>query len=75
MWSKDFHPTDQDLLLAADGELPARRAATVRNHLLVCGDCRARMAEFETTIADFVQASHQEAGFGSCRTLPGHARF
>jgi anti-sigma factor RsiW len=59
MQKEDFHLSDQDLLLTADGELPTRRAARVRAHLAACWDCRARMAEIETTIADFVRASRQ----------------
>jgi anti-sigma factor RsiW len=59
MGKEDLHLSDQDLLLTADGELPARRAAQVRAHLAACWDCRARMAEIETTIADFVRANRQ----------------
>jgi hypothetical protein len=59
MLRDDFHLTDQELLVAADGELPARRAAQVRGHLAACWDCRARMAEVETTIADFARAHRQ----------------
>jgi hypothetical protein len=59
MRKEDFHPSDQDLLLAADGELPARRAAEIRDHLAACWDCRARMAQIEATIADFVRASRE----------------
>ena len=55
----DFHPTDQELLQAADGELPSRRAAQIRAHLTCCWNCRARMAEVEGTIAEFVRAHHQ----------------
>lgn len=51
------HPSDQDLLLAADGELSFRRAAQVRSHLFTCWQCRMRMAEFEGAIADFVRAT------------------
>jgi len=59
MQSKQIHLSDQFLLLAADGELPNRRAAQVRAHLAACWDCRARMAEIETTIVDFVRVSRQ----------------
>jgi hypothetical protein len=59
MQSNKIHLSDQSLLLAADGELPNRRAAQVRAHLAACWDCRARMAEIETTIVDFVRASRQ----------------
>jgi hypothetical protein len=59
MLSQDFHLSDQELLMAADGELRARRAAQVRSHLAACWDCRTRMAEIEATIADFSRAYHQ----------------
>jgi hypothetical protein len=59
MLKDNFHPTDEDLLLAADGELPKRRAAEVRAHLAACWDCRARMAEVEETVANFARAHRQ----------------
>jgi hypothetical protein len=59
MLSGGFHLADQELLAAADGELSTRRAAHVRAHLVSCWDCRARMAEIEGTIADFVRAHRQ----------------
>jgi anti-sigma factor RsiW len=59
MLSEDFHPGDQQLLMAADGELPSRRATRVRAHLAACWDCRARMAEIEDTIADFARIHRQ----------------
>ena len=55
----DLHLSDQELLRAADGELPSRRAAEVHAHLAACWDCRARMAEIEGTIADFARAHRQ----------------
>lgn len=54
-----LHPSDQDLLLTADGELPSRRIAEVRAHLAACWECRTRMAEVEGTIADFTRANRQ----------------
>jgi hypothetical protein len=59
MLNQDSHVSDQELLLAADGELPGHRAAQVRAHLAACWNCRARMAEVEATIADFVRAQRQ----------------
>src|SRR6202167_6732474 len=56
----DKHLSDQELLLAADGELAPRRAAQVRAHLAACWDCRARMAEIEGTIADFARAHRHD---------------
>jgi len=59
MWKEDFHLADEDLILAADGELSARRAARVRAHLAACWQCRTRMAEIETTIVEFVRADRE----------------
>jgi len=56
MASKDIHISDQELLLAADGELPTRRTTQVRTHLANCWDCRVRMAETEAAIIDFARA-------------------
>ena len=62
MLSEDFHPGDEELLMAADGELSARRVAGVLAHLSACWDCRARMAEIEDTIADFARVYRQLFG-------------
>lgn len=56
---ENFHLSDEELLLAADGELSARRATNVQSHLAACWSCRARLRTIEETIADFVQASQQ----------------
>jgi hypothetical protein len=53
MWYKDSHLADQELLLAADGELTARRHKQAFRHLQVCWQCRRRMAEIENNIAEF----------------------
>jgi hypothetical protein len=58
MLDHDNHLSDQEFLLAADGELPQRRASEARAHLASCWSCRARMGELEGTIADFVRAHH-----------------
>ena len=55
----DKHLSDQEMLLAADGELSTRQAAQVHSHLAECWACRARMAEIEETIADFARAHRQ----------------
>jgi Putative zinc-finger len=59
MGNEDLHLSSQEILQAADGELPARRAAQIRAHLAACWDCRARMSEIEGTIADFTRAHHR----------------
>src|SRR5271156_3828515 len=54
MPDEELHVPDHDLLRAADGELPGSRARQVRAHLASCWVCRTRLAEIETTNADFV---------------------
>jgi hypothetical protein len=55
MTIEDPHPSDQELLLAADGEVSSRLAQSIRGHLAGCWACRARMSELETTIRDFIE--------------------
>ena len=50
-----MHISDQELMLALDGELPAQDAARVNAHLAECWTCRARRQEMESAIADFVR--------------------
>jgi hypothetical protein len=59
MLNKNAHPAEEEMLRYADGELPNRQAAQIRAHLIACWECRARMAEIEGTIAEFVRALHQ----------------
>jgi hypothetical protein len=54
MLSQESHLSDQELVLAADGELPSARAEQAAAHLLECWSCRARKQEMEHAIADFV---------------------
>lgn len=54
MSSKTSHLSDQELLLAADGELPPVRAEQATSHLAECWTCRVRKAEIEESIRDFV---------------------
>jgi anti-sigma factor RsiW len=51
----DVHISDEDLLLAIDGELPAGEAARVARHLTACWDCRARRQEIEDAIAVYIR--------------------
>jgi hypothetical protein len=48
------HLSDQELLLAADGELSPRAAGRVQAHLAACWSCRTRKQEMETAIGEFV---------------------
>jgi hypothetical protein len=54
MLPEDDHLSDQELVLAADGELTPRRDAQVRAHLAACWQCRTRLRELEGAIADVV---------------------
>jgi hypothetical protein len=54
------HLSDEELLLAADGELPWRKAARVRAHRIVCRACRARAYELETAMLEYARAYRSE---------------
>src|SRR5579863_7363426 len=60
MLYEESHPSDQELVMAADGELSPSRAAAVREHLASCWSCRARMKEIEAAITDFVHLHHRQ---------------
>lgn len=49
------HLSDQDLLLAMDGELAPRATARVEAHLAACPICRDRKQELESASADFLR--------------------
>jgi anti-sigma factor RsiW len=59
MRNVNAHPTEEEVLRYADGELGTRRAAQIRAHLSACWECRARLLEDEATIADFMRAKRQ----------------
>ncbi|MGC1106423.1 MAG: hypothetical protein WA876_07780 [Candidatus Acidiferrales bacterium] len=54
-----FHASDEDLLLAADGELSERRSVEVRAHLAACWTCHARMAEIEEAIGNVARLTRE----------------
>ena len=60
MANDETHLSDRELLLAADGELPARDAGRVRAHLAACWTCRARTREIEGAISEFVRVYRRE---------------
>jgi hypothetical protein len=55
MLSQESHLSDQELILAVDGELSARDAGRAQSHLAACWACRARKQEIEATIGDIVR--------------------
>jgi len=56
----DAHVSDEDLLLAADGELETRDAAEVERHVTACWACRARRKEIEDAIAMYVRLQRSQ---------------
>lgn len=57
---KDFHFSDQQLLLNLEGELSTHDEKLVRTHLAECWKCRARRQELEGAIAGFVRVYQEE---------------
>src|ERR1700687_5240102 len=49
------HLSDEQLLLALDGESSAHDAAQVKGHLEACWSCRARREQIEKAIGDVVE--------------------
>jgi hypothetical protein len=63
------HLSDQDILLAMDGEASRTDAKRVRAHLTACWLCRSRQAELEQTTGDFISLHRQTLD----RELPSSA--
>jgi len=59
---KDSHISDEDLLMAVDGELEDQKAAQIEKHLLACWACRARRQEIEDAIAVYVRVHRRNFG-------------
>ena len=74
MAREDLHLSDEEMLLAADGELPPVREAQVRAHFAACWGCRSRMAEIEATIVDFTRDA-TDISIHNCHPLMVPARF
>jgi hypothetical protein len=49
------HPNDEQLLLYADGESPARTASEIRSHLEACWQCRVELEELQNTVSECVR--------------------
>src|SRR5271156_3231833 len=60
MWRRNPHPTDEELLRAADGELSPRAAAAMGAHMAACPSCFARLGQIQQTANDFVRAYRLE---------------
>jgi hypothetical protein len=59
MPSEPLHLSDEEILLAVDGEASRSAARQAREHLTACRLCRSRLAELETTIGEFVSVHRQ----------------
>lgn len=62
------HPTDDQLLRFADGELPDARAGEIRSHLRACWQCRTALEEMERTIGECVR--YRKIVFEACLPPP-----
>ncbi len=51
----NFHLTDKELLLYADGEMAGKERNHVRAHLEACWSCRARLDDLHSTIKEIVE--------------------
>jgi hypothetical protein len=60
MLHESSHLSDQELALLLDGELSSRRNAQLSAHLASCPECRERMNQVETAIAEFDQLHRRE---------------
>ncbi len=61
MKEDEVHPTERQLLMAADGELPAREDKLVRAHLAACWKCRTQLDDINRSIADLVHLRQNES--------------
>ena len=60
MRKEHLHVADEELLLHADGEMPADSSSRIQAHLESCSQCRARLTELENALAE-VGAAHRTA--------------
>jgi anti-sigma factor RsiW len=53
MKEEHLHISDEQLLLHACGEVPASRSSQIQVHLETCSQCRNRLQELQSTLAEF----------------------
>jgi hypothetical protein len=75
MRRNENHLTDEQLLLAADGELAARHAGEALAHLAACPTCRARMIKIERAATNFDSAYRSAADRSLPSASDARARF
>jgi hypothetical protein len=54
------HISEQELVLAANGELSPARAVAVSRHVESCSQCCARLSAFEAALGEYLDAYHEE---------------
>ena len=74
MSNRTSHLSDQELILAADGELPPRRLMVVDAHLARCAGCRVRKEQLEETARAFARAYQDQDARPSLDAPPLDAR-
>jgi hypothetical protein len=60
MREKHLHAADEELLLHCSGELPASSSPKILAHLEQCSQCRTRLEELQSTLAEYAGA-HRDA--------------
>jgi hypothetical protein len=56
----ESHISDEELILAMDGELTEARSSVLEEHLVACWKCRIRRAELESAIGAYIQFTRSE---------------
>src|SRR5690606_35880364 len=51
--------SEQELTLAANGELTSTRAAAVSRHIEACEECRSRLSDLEASLGEYFDAYHE----------------
>ena len=69
------HLSDEQLMLALDGELSAHEAAQVEDHVASCWTCRARREQIEKVIGDVVDYRDQLVQPFFSISIGGRSRF
>src|SRR5215813_12272732 len=60
MTNNNSHISDQDLLLAAEGELSKAQTLETQRHLASCSVCHARMEKMDDASTDFARIYRED---------------
>lgn len=72
---KPEHISEQELVLAADGELSPARFVAVRRHVESCSECRARLSSFEAALGEYFDAYREDLDPGVPDLAPARRRL